>query len=1267
MTTTIEFPRFNEARGETASMQLIPPFQFTGVTMRVFPLRANRYLVQRFIDNQLNIIPPAAGQFRVFLPYIYLIVVNYGKMAVTAANLGWISQNEVAFSIPMIWQHEVEGRLVQDFAFVSPFIYVDNPLSMTTGREVYGWPKGMAGFDPQLSAWMSNPMNRMQQTAMSVDVVREAYAGGRSHNAVLLEIDSAPYPSIGQFPPDVRNPLMPWNALRKSVYSASALTGDSFEILRGLVEAFSGPSDRQASLDQMQRLARHPGDLAVLNTVNLKQFRDADDPDDFAYQSITNTPMTIRSYRRGGMLGDMRMMAGDVTGGYMVRVHEYDTQPIVSMLGLEVASVSEIEGAAVTNLAPVFPFWLEVDLDYPLASVLAWRQKGGPGWIHGDRISPALPSTDGSDHLYNTTSGAITQEVAGPFEYPNATVRVMPLAAEQAKLQAFLDEYLNATLAGTDERFVAWGHHVYMVVLSDEDTFSLSNDIGDLASRGASFEIPVKRYQGDRLIGTAIVPAYVFANSATGAMSERGVNGIPAMAAKLTSPANSWLEPRGPSPDANDRLLTIRGDVLPVVGQGQEAKSRTIVQCDTREPVGHDDDAGWQRLAGSWVPPLKHELERKRVVEPLQLARLKALALELLANQAPFNRVTLKQFRSASDPTRACYQALVNVPLVVQRLFELEEIESDLHVRLHEYPSQAIVGKLGLIVKAWERGSGCQVAVLEPVRPFWFRAQMREELGQNLFVWSPAAGETGHWVRGREWPSRLEGSALSELVVRTIDDGDPRRLADHVRPFASCGALGMDGATIRAAIEQVDPQIAIESILSCEWEAWHDPRWLRGRGSITDRLDEATEGAFPSEVTTTTAEQLEQIHTELGDPKLRREWEFKVHRLREVDAELHEYRELSDRLARVQAAEEELRSIDADRDGDGKPDVGKKTKTRSRARERLESASEELFSHMLELRDEARQRETLEPLLAIMQESFAGFGGAFGRDLQDIGDDTRSELVRNLRRAMMALRERIIHKLSKSWQKPDHCVRRQTILRVTNDHFPQELSYDQYWYAGAPTLARARRPATIPAHIVVHATRLLGVAPNHELLVHEPGMVPFWRPLPGSGAVTDVVVTPDGHVLGIGMDHAIWMRDHLHAPWHPVAGTQAIKALARAPEGTLIAAGLDGDLYTRAQLDQPWQHVPDSGHVVGITSLGEGKVVVAGSAGDLCVREHADAGPWRQVDATLVITKVVALPGGQLVAVGPDQQLYARDTLEGVPWQGVDDSGPVIALALLHG
>jgi hypothetical protein len=1084
------FPRFNEARGETASMQLTPPFQFTGVTMRVFPLRVNRYLLQRFIDQHLNIIPPAAGQFSVFLPYLYLIVVNYGKMAVQAANLGWISQNEVAFSVPLIWRHEVEGRVVQDFAYVSPFIYVDNPLSMTTGREVYGWPKMMASFDPQLSAWMASPTNRVQQASMSVDMIRTAYSGARSERCTLLEIDAAPAPTFTTVPFNINHPLLPWNLARQSVRTSAALFNDSVQMFRGMLEQFVSGSGRELAADQARRTLGDPSMLTILNTVNLKQFRDAEQPSHIAYQAVTNTQMTMKSFRRGGMLGDVRILAGDVTGGYRVRIHNYDTQPIVATLGLEVANQSQIEGVDVSNLHPVYPFWIELDLDYPLAQILAWRHRGSKRWFCDD----AQPQTE-SNELFDTARGAGSPEIAGPYQFPDATVRVLPLLADPTKLQAFVDGYLNATLAGTESHFEAWGRYVYVIVQTDDAAFSESNNVGNLATRSLDVMVPVKRYvqtaAGKQLVATALVPVYAYANSAAAAISSSSVNGVPTMTCELDSPPNSWLEHCGAAPDADDYFMTLRGEVLPVLGLGQEAQTRTIIDCHNIEPFADDDVEGWRLLGDQWAPRLKQELARKRELADEPLRDAKTLALELLANRASFQYLTLKQFRSAADPKQACYQAFVEIPTRIEQLYQLEEIEGSVHVRIHEYPSQAIVTTLGIEVKSWQRGTGSEVAVIEPCRPFWFRARIRQELGTNLHVWTLTREGTPGWSAAPTRATLLGAPKLGPSLVDEIDDGNPQYLAGRVTRWLGEGKPTLTPERALAAVEAVEPQQVIESMLSCEWEARHAPRWRRGQQTIVARIEAANASAFPSEITANTGMLLRDTFEQLR--KLEQGlFGFETRRTRAVDDDLHEYRALATLLCEVQEADEHLRTLTAiggqaaneapqilsdmavsfalPQPGGAQPDSTGHIETVKGKRRAAEAA---LLRHLDKLRAEPsapsadaiggmpsfslpvpggpipapdtmptefvnRLRGTLDRVLAVSEH---GDGS--------LPDQLRGELIVELKGGLLQLRDRIIEKLAKSWQKPDGCIRRQTVLNDGMDrHFPLNESFDENWYAG---------------------------------------------------------------------------------------------------------------------------------------------------------------------------------------------------------------------------
>ena len=68
--------------------QMPPPYGFSGVNIRSFPLRARRDAVQRVIDMYLNVAPPGSVdfEFRTVAPpgaplaHLYMMVLHYDRM-----------------------------------------------------------------------------------------------------------------------------------------------------------------------------------------------------------------------------------------------------------------------------------------------------------------------------------------------------------------------------------------------------------------------------------------------------------------------------------------------------------------------------------------------------------------------------------------------------------------------------------------------------------------------------------------------------------------------------------------------------------------------------------------------------------------------------------------------------------------------------------------------------------------------------------------------------------------------------------------------------------------------------------------------------------------------------------------------------------------------------------------------------------------------------------------------------------------------------------
>ncbi len=208
----MSLPDFSDSGGRHYMQRFQPPYVFDGVTTRVFPLRALLPVLHSFVDQHLNIIPPELGRFRAFLPYALFMVLDYGRLAQQAANMGWFSQHEILFAVPLEW-YRVDGErwIFQDWAMVSPYIFVDSETSLTLGRKLVGWPKQLCTIEPIVDPWVTDPRAPSHPATVSTMVFPKMYAGAKPEKRVLLEVlrqpPMAPFQVSAQFP----STMMPFN------------------------------------------------------------------------------------------------------------------------------------------------------------------------------------------------------------------------------------------------------------------------------------------------------------------------------------------------------------------------------------------------------------------------------------------------------------------------------------------------------------------------------------------------------------------------------------------------------------------------------------------------------------------------------------------------------------------------------------------------------------------------------------------------------------------------------------------------------------------------------------------------------------------------------------------------------------------------------------------------------------------------------------------------------------------------------------------------
>ncbi len=649
-------PRYNTALGTTNAVLLEPPpFTFPGVTARVFPLRASPNILSSFYRSYLDVAPEICF-FKPTLPWVFLVVLDYGYMAAEEVNLGWVAQHEIFFAVPLEeWHFDRPGGqpIFRRWVLNSPFIFVDNLSSITVGREVYGWPKVQARLRKTRGKWLTDP--RLANRLLSLNV--KGFGKRRNNEIRLLDIDQRSSQNMSLAPLDLQA-VDPFARLSRWIdVSSSAALELAEMVVRAPLSGF-GPGDPKAERDvlfdtlrQLFKFYRQPG----LDVVTLKQFPDAHNPAEICYESLVQSHMGVARYNRGGLLGLSNVLQGAVDGGLRIRLHHHSGFPIVESLGLEVARERKIGSHIVSTLEPVFPFWMSVDLNYGSGEPICWRMKDTRWYRQGTPVGSRPKSKS-----YNTFAGGGQQVWCGPFCAPKASWNVFPLRADPRKLRRFVDDYLNL---GEPYRFEAWGSYVYMIA-STGRMLSLVKSAGWLASNQVNFAVPLLCYKGNQLKGVLVTTPFSFCNNPTQTMTLQEVQGVPALGAKIEPLPRFWRR-RGP-------MLRLRMDVFTALDEGLRSKRRTLLEVGRRAPSPG---------CGS-PPPCDPCME--------EVARL------IDWSEMPLHTLALKQFRDSGDPTRACYQALVLEPCTLSNPRQFKPLKPGTVVKIFRYPSIPLTETLGL-------------------------------------------------------------------------------------------------------------------------------------------------------------------------------------------------------------------------------------------------------------------------------------------------------------------------------------------------------------------------------------------------------------------------------------------------------------------------------------------------------------------------------------------------------------------------------------------
>ena len=277
------------------------PFRQTGTDLSGWLMPADGDALQALVDRDLN--GPMGGAagltYRAMMPSVLLAIAPIEatrSMTPPDDGYGYTPETDVAFWM-LVGRGRTEGDrwVLEQLLWYLPYVWVDVPTTVATGREVYGYPKELAYL-----TWPSG-----------------------DDDPLVLAAETYVLPTHTPDTKLVRRPILD---VRK--------TGESASVAER-IESFLSIGDALAHLGV--RAIEHPDaaiDVAGILTkdllklevpmVFLKQFRDVVEANAACYQAILESPARVEGLPLGWPTFDE----------VAITLHDYASHPVATDLGL---------------------------------------------------------------------------------------------------------------------------------------------------------------------------------------------------------------------------------------------------------------------------------------------------------------------------------------------------------------------------------------------------------------------------------------------------------------------------------------------------------------------------------------------------------------------------------------------------------------------------------------------------------------------------------------------------------------------------------------------------------------------------------------------------------------------------------------------------------------------------------------------------------------------------------------------------------------------
>ncbi len=298
-----------------------PPYKFDGVILRSFILKAKFANLQGICKEYLNSVATENRKGFLWIPLstmngvglVMLQIVTYKRMSnLQRPDLGYVSQSECIFSIPILQEHP-KGIPVAIATF-TPYCFVDDGWSMVSGREVLGYPK--------TEGWFQIPADpRATGIKVEADVMPTLGKQSKLERQPVVEIDSADEQVVAQPAP-----------------APATASGQELSWPFGPVNDLYRYGSHKVASNILPLLDRHAGKSQPI--VTLKQFRDATEVDSACYQAINHFSINLTRFEDGGALPKAQ-----------VHLPDYASLKIAQSLGME------------TTVTPIWAHWFKANFN----------------------------------------------------------------------------------------------------------------------------------------------------------------------------------------------------------------------------------------------------------------------------------------------------------------------------------------------------------------------------------------------------------------------------------------------------------------------------------------------------------------------------------------------------------------------------------------------------------------------------------------------------------------------------------------------------------------------------------------------------------------------------------------------------------------------------------------------------------------------------------------------------------------------------------------